>query len=153
MAQSNSVQVLVFPTQAEVSTAAVLFVAEASAASIAARGKFVIALSGGSMPAILAPLVESIPDDDWSKWHVFFVDERCVPLDDPESNFKACEAFLAKVPCLQVHPLPLSASVTLNDAASLAATYEVELRTVCDDDFGTPIIDLTLLGMGPGHAT
>lgn len=55
-----------------------------------------IALSGGSLAQLLEGLQTA--DTDWSKWHVVFSDERVVPLDHADSNYKAvAEFFLAKV--------------------------------------------------------
>jgi 6-phosphogluconolactonase len=116
---------------------------EIAAASAAAGERFAIALAGGSTPqaayALLAqgPLGERI---DWRRWHVFFGDERQVPLDDPRSNYRnAREALLDRVPIPsgQIHPF------------TSADTYEGLLRAF----FGErPDFDLLLLGMGDdGH--
>ena len=65
------------------------------AEAIAARGSFSIALSGGSMPKTIAGLAQATPAVDWSKWHVFYSDERHVPIDHADSNHAACAAMLA----------------------------------------------------------
>mmetsp|Transcript_29959 Transcript_29959/g.60116 ORF Transcript_29959/g.60116 Transcript_29959/m.60116 type:complete len:310 (-) Transcript_29959:205-1134(-) len=136
----------------ELSQAACKFVATESGSALRSRGKFVVALSGGSMPALLTPLKSTIPRTDWANWHVFFADERCVPLDHNDSNFKACKDFLTLIPPEQVHQLPL-ASASIEDPAALASDYEGELRTACGAcDGSIPVFDLVLLGMGPdGH--
>jgi 6-phosphogluconolactonase len=99
-----------------------------------------IALSGGSTPR---PVYErlAIVDYPWSDVDVFFGDERCVPPDDPDSNFcMANEALLSKV-AARVHPM------TDCDADG----YEAELRSVFGD-VDAPSIDLNLLGIGDdGH--
>ena len=61
----------------------------ATIAKACTKDRFVVALSGGSMPKLLTGLLDL--DVDWSKWDVFFADERCVPLDSNDSNYKACE--------------------------------------------------------------
>jgi len=127
-------------------------VAEAlSALSIAAveeRGRFTIALSGGSMPKLLAAMINqsSIP---WAQWHVFFVDERCVALDDDDSNYKHCKAHLfdkVGIPENQIYPINPALS-----PEEMAREYQGRLESF----FGTeevPVFDAILLGMGPdGH--
>lgn len=153
MAACASCEVIVSTTPDEVSVAAIKHIARISSESIAARGRFVVALSGGSMPSLLKPLVESIPDSEWPSWHVFFADERCVPLDHIDSNYRACEFLITKVPRSQVFPLPLEEGIELDDPAALAERYEIMLRTSCESDVNSiPVLDLVLLGMGPdGH--
>ena len=61
------------------------------------RGAFTLVLSGGSLLKALSALI-GLPGMDFSRWHVFFVDERNVPHASPDSNFKgADEALLSKV--------------------------------------------------------
>lgn len=63
------------------------------------RGAFTLVLSGGSLLKAVGQLVGA-PGVDFSKWHVFFVDERNVPHSHSDSNFKgADEALLSKVRC------------------------------------------------------
>ncbi|CAM9830532.1 unnamed protein product, partial [Heterosigma akashiwo] len=110
-------------------------------------GKFTIAMSGGSMPKLLANLVGK--DINFEKWHVFFVDERCVPLDDDESNYKAClEHLFSKVPIPegQIHPIDFSQG----SPEAIGEEYAEQLRSL----WGTepPAFDAILLGVGPdGH--
>src|SRR5512143_2600294 len=62
---------------------------ETAAQAVAARGRFSVALSGGSTPKALYELLatdEYAPRVDWPRTHVFFGDERCVPPTDPRSN-------------------------------------------------------------------
>ena len=72
-------------------------VAAASAEAIAATGQFHVALSGGSLPKLLAAgLVgdaapEAAKQIDYTKWQVWFADERVGSLDHDDSNFKACK--------------------------------------------------------------
>ncbi|KAH8058753.1 6-phosphogluconolactonase [Aureococcus anophagefferens] len=70
------------------------YVSELSAAST--KPRFVVALSGGSMPKLLSGLLDK--GIDWASWDVFFADERCVPADSDDSNLKACtEALFDKI--------------------------------------------------------
>ncbi len=99
-----------------------------------------IALSGGSTPK---PVYERLAglDYPWGEVDVFFGDERCVPPDHPDSNFRmASEALLSKVPA-RVH--------SMYDCD--ADAYEAELRAVFGD-VTVPSIDLNFLGIGDdGH--
>jgi 6-phosphogluconolactonase len=124
--------------------------------AIAARGRFIIALSGGSTPkAIFAQLAANHAEGrstvEWSEVEVFFGDERSVPADHPDSNFRmASEALLNHVPARadRVHRVQ-----TELGGAAAAARYEEELRqTLQPSDDAPPRFDLILLGMGTdGH--
>ena len=118
------------------------------------RGRFTIALSGGSTPKNLYTLIAanasaSLP---WSQVFFFFGDERHVPPTDEESNYRmANETLLSKVP---VPPNNVFRIPTENpDASAVAEAYEKTLQkffTLQPGEF--PRFDLILLGMGPdGH--
>lgn len=118
---------------------------------IAARGRFSVALAGGSTPR---RVYEIIADDygfqiEWAKLHVFFGDERCVPPDHEESNYRmASESLLARVPLPAENVHRMTGE---GDAAANARLYEDELRTFFDDA-PWPALDLVLLGLGDdGH--
>jgi 6-phosphogluconolactonase len=100
----HSREVFVHTNADTVGQAVGLLVHKLSADAIAARGKFTVALSGGSLPKILNKGLAAIKDGvDFSNWHVFFADERCVPLEHDDSNFKACkEALFDHVRCIVV---------------------------------------------------
>jgi len=125
--------------------------------SIKDHGRFTVALSGGSTPkALHAVLVERSRNDpkliDWSRVQVFFGDERHVPPDHPDSNFRmANETLLSKVPLLKenIHRIHCEHP----SAAQAAAEYDVELAQAFELKSGDfPRFDLILLGMGPdGH--
>ncbi|CAK0809859.1 unnamed protein product [Prorocentrum cordatum] len=124
----------------------------AAVAEVAARctaDKFAVALSGGSLPVLLASGLLAAEGVDYSRWHVFFADERVVPLDDADSNFRACdEALFSKVGIPREHVYCVDASLSAEEAA---AAYTAQLRAVFPGD-GPPAFDLVLLGMGPdGH--
>ena len=79
-----------FPTADHVSKAVAKYVASKAAACIAETGRFTVALSGGSLPKLLATYLKEDSTVDWTKWYVFFADERVVPLDHMDSNYYAC---------------------------------------------------------------
>ena len=125
--------------------------------SVAASGRFTLALSGGSTPhrlyALLAdpqaPFRAAIP---WGATQIFFGDERHVPPDDPQSNYRmADEALLSRVPlpAANVHRVQAERA----DAAEAAALYADEIaRAFALSPGEWPRFDLILLGMGPdGH--
>lgn len=122
--------------------------------AIARRGRFTIALSGGSTPRNLYTLIAanasaSLP---WNQTYFFFGDERYVPADDPESNFRmAKETLLSKVPIPagNIFRVPTENP----DVASVAEAYEQTLRKFFGLKAGEfPRFDLILLGIGPdGH--
>jgi 6-phosphogluconolactonase len=138
----------VFPDPEAVAEAAAEEFVRASKEAIAERGRFVVALSGGSTPKRMhAALAGRLRDQvDWSKVHVLFGDERFVPNTDDQSNERmARETLLSLVPipASQVHGMYQPGSP--QDAA---AAYEERLR----DLLGADPIDLALLGLGPdGH--
>ena len=108
-------------------------VVSAAAAAVAARGRFVLAIPGGSVVSLLArglaaPLAAA-------NWYVFWTDERRVPLSDPQSNFRLAQTEL----------LPKLAGVHAHPVRGAAADYETELRPFLP-------LDLVLLGVGEdGH--
>ncbi len=123
--------------------AAERFVATARAA-IAARGRFAVALAGGSTPrgAYERLRTARLP---WHAMHVFFGDERGVPPDHPDSNYRmAADALLLHVPipAAQVHRMPADAA----DGDGAAAAYAAEVRALLGP---SPRFDLVMLGLGP----
>lgn len=141
----------VFSSADELNKAAAELIITIAHESVAARGRFVIALSGGSTPEKLYSLLASpacAAQIDWEKTSVFWGDERCVPLKDPRNN-----AFHARSLLLDHVPLPPSSifiiPVNLSPPAA-AKKYEKELHAF----FGKERIrfDLALLGLGEnGH--
>jgi 6-phosphogluconolactonase len=114
--------------------------------AVEARGRFDVALAGGSSPLTLyARLAESAADLPWERARVFFSDERYVPLDTPESNFGAAKiALLDHVPT-HVFPVPVDAP-TVEDAARW---YQNQIVEALGE---TPVFDWILLGVGSdGH--
>jgi len=127
---------------------------ELAQAAVRAKDLFAVALSGGSTPRGLYGLLAASPFQErvpWSKIHFFWGDERHVPPDHPDSNYRmAHEAMLSKVPVLaqNIHRIPAE-----KEAKRAAADYEEALREFFRLGGGQwPRFDLILLGMGPdGH--
>jgi 6-phosphogluconolactonase len=126
------------------------FVASAAQA-IAQTGRFAVALSGGSTPAALYALLardEFCARIDWSRVHLFWGDERCVPPDHPESNFRMTrENLLERIqpPAENIHRMPGEL-----EPAAAADAYEAELKK--SFGAGLPRFDLIFLGLGEdGH--
>lgn len=145
-------EVLVFKDLDALSHAAAKMVVSLSREAVASHKTFAVALSGGSTPGGLYSLLGRSPycdDIDWKRVHVFWADERCVPRDHPESNFKlAFDAFLSKValPDGNIHRIRGE-----YEPACAAEKYERDIRSF----FGTgsfPVFDLIILGAGEdGH--
>jgi 6-phosphogluconolactonase len=113
--------------------------------------RFSLALSGGGTPQKLYLLLSESPwreRVDWSALHIFLADERFVPWDHPDSNWRMIRETLldrAPIPSANAHPMPVSGT-----PEECARIYEEELRTFFGD--AQPRFDLILLGMGPdGH--
>ncbi len=125
------------------------FVAAAGAA-IAARGRFVVALAGGSTPKAMYQRLAKPPlrdQVDWQRVDVWFGDERAVPPDHPDSNYgMAARALLDHVPIDRMHVHRMEGE---RPPAEAARAYESMLKSELDE---MPQFDLILLGMGPdGH--
>ena len=143
--------VRVFADPQVLAEAAARHVAQSAQAAIDARGRFSLTLSGGSTPRDLhlrlagPPLADQI---DWSRVHIFFGDEGCVPPDDERSNFRMAEdTLLSKVPIPTAHIHRMRGELPPEQAAS---DYARQLKELFDD--APPRLDLVLLGMGDnGH--
>jgi 6-phosphogluconolactonase len=129
-----------------------LFMQTARAAELE-RGRFVVALSGGSTPKGLfkhlaeEPYLSLVP---WAKTYFFWVDERHVPLTDATSNYRMTrENLLSQVPVPPANVFPATdGSLPVEKAAS---AYEMKLRKFFGGN-GLPQFDLALMGMGDdGH--
>jgi 6-phosphogluconolactonase len=126
--------------------AAAIIAVEARAA-IAARGRFVMAVSGGHTPWLMLRALagEKI---QWEGVHVVQVDERVAPAGDPDRNLTHLrESLLAQAPLRpeQIHAMP----VEEQDLAAAAARYALTLRKIAG---APPVLDLAHLGLGPdGH--
>lgn len=121
--------------------------------AVQARGRASVALSGGSTPKGLYQRLARERSLPWDRIHLFFGDERHVPPDHADSNYRMAKEAMFD-PLIQAGALPASnvhrVRAELPSAAEAAASYEEELRA----HFGAqvPELDLILLGMGPdGH--
>jgi 6-phosphogluconolactonase len=140
------------PTLADAAAAAIV---DAASAAVAAQGRFTLVLAGGATPRATymrlaaPPFVDRMP---WDRTSVFFGDERCVPPDHSESNYRmANETLLSKVgiPADRVYRMRGEA----DDPEAAAAAYAKTLATVFETKRGgLPRFDLVLLGLGlDGH--
>jgi 6-phosphogluconolactonase len=139
------------PDSNHLSTTVAEFVIKLSHESVERSGKFHVAVSGGSLPGILGnklKLPSYSSKVSWANWVIWFVDERYLPLDNSESNYKVTKETLLNfvpIPAENIHHLDYS--LPLPEAAK---QYQSQLHK----EFGNnlPELDLILLGMGPdGH--
>ncbi|MFZ5592930.1 MAG: 6-phosphogluconolactonase [Pseudomonadota bacterium] len=126
--------------------------AELATQAIAARGQFHVALSGGTTPRSLYQRLATpqfASRIDWRRVHVWFGDERTVPPDHPDSNYRmARESLLDHVPIppAQVHRIEAEKEGGADDYEALLNEY------IAASETAVPQFDLVLLGLGPdGH--
>src|SRR5215467_5869728 len=137
----------VFSDAEKVASEAAKLIANEARDAVAARGKFVMAVSGGKTPWImLRDLAQQ--DVPWSKVHVVQVDERVAPEGDPDRNLTHLrESLLEHAPLRpeQIHAMPVESSNS--EASCLQYT-----RTLEELAGSPPVLDLVHLGLGPdGH--
>jgi len=126
----------------DVAQRAAAIVVEAAAAAIAARGVFHWVLAGGTTPKRCYELLRQA-DINWPNVHIWFGDERCLPVGDSERNDQmADEALLQHVPLAQAHIHRMNAELGAEQAAAAYAALLAD----------APAMDLVLLGIGEdGH--
>jgi 6-phosphogluconolactonase len=151
---SAPVEVRRLTTPQDLFQAAAEEVVRAATDAVAQRGRFTIALSGGSTPRNLYTLIAANASATlpWDKMFFFWGDERHVPPESPDSNYRmARESLLSKVPIPPANIFPVPTENP--DAAQVAERYEQTLRSFFAAAPGEfPRFDLILLGMGPdGH--
>lgn len=149
-------EIRVFADPKQVARAAAAEFARLAETAVAERGHCSVALAGGSTPRSLYSLLaedaiwnRQIP---WDKLHFFWGDERHVPPDHQDSNYRmAYEAMLARVPTPPSNVHRIAGEEP--DAQKAADAYQRELRGFFQLEPGQlPRFDLVLLGMGPdGH--
>jgi 6-phosphogluconolactonase len=146
----------VLPTPLATAQAGAQLFLDAAVKAATSRGAARIAISGGTTPKVMfalladpaGPFLKQVP---WDKIDLFWVDERCVPPDNAESNYRMTnEAMLSKV------PLPADRVHRMEgelDPEVAAARYESTIRNTFKlEGAETPTFDLVLLGMGDdGH--
>ncbi|HET7569102.1 MAG TPA: 6-phosphogluconolactonase [Gammaproteobacteria bacterium] len=127
---------------------AAAYIAEQARESIAARSRFILALSGGETPR---PMLDALADEDldWGRVHVVQVDERFAPTGHPDRNLTLLRQTLLAKAALSpdhVYPMPVEND---DDPAAAAGEYAGQLEEIA----GTPaVIDLVHLGLGgDGH--
>ena len=153
MPRRVEVLVKVCPLVDEVTRGAAELFAASVTAAIHARGEARVAISGGTTPqAVFALLAREYRDKiAWENLQVFWVDERCVPPTDKDSNFgRAKAAMLDRVPLPAANIHRMEGELDPEEAAS---RYEAEIRnTLRLEGAETPVFDLIVLGLGPdGH--
>jgi len=137
----------------EVARRAAEAVAEAARMAIAQRERFTILLAGGDTPRRLYERLATDSSIEWSKVEFFWGDERAVPADHPDSNYRMARVVLLdplRVDPRRVHRIPAERG----DLAAVALEYERELARIAGGAPGGPAprLDLALLGMGAdGH--
>lgn len=140
----------VFSDRAALADAAATSIVQSANRAIAARGRFTLALSGGSTPRPTYALLASdrfATRVDWSRVHIFWGDERCVPPDHPDSNYR-----MARQTMLRHLPIPRANLHRMRGEwvpSEAAARYASVLRRVLGE---ARQFDLILLGIGSdGH--
>lgn len=125
---------------------------EQAAKAIEERGRFLVALNGGSTPNRLFQLLATDHRGkvDWSKVHVFWGDERCVPPEDPGSSYgQARGALFVHVPIPETN---IHRVIGEHEPATASKEYADTLKEFADAPFDFPRFDLVYLGMGEdGH--
>ncbi|MBI5952193.1 MAG: 6-phosphogluconolactonase [Chloroflexi bacterium] len=139
--------VKIFRDISELSQAAAKGFIEIANQSIAQRGRFLVALSGGSTPT---KLYERLADEslDWSRVHFFWGDERCVPVEDVGNSYgQAKKVLFDKIGATNIHRVKSEL-----EPDSAATDYAHTLSQFADPPLDFPRFDLVLLGMGDdGH--
>jgi 6-phosphogluconolactonase len=137
----------IFPDDESTAEAAAKFVATEARAAVAARGKFVMAVSGGRTPWIMLRALAN-EDISWQHIHIVQVDERVAPAGDPDRNLTHLRESLldhSPIPPENIHAMPVE-SPSLDAAAVEYASTLVKLAG------SPPTLDLVHLGLGPdGH--
>ena len=137
----------VFPDAESVARGAARLIAEEARRAVAARGKFVMAVSGGKTPWIM---LRNLAQEDvpWNAVHVVQVDERIAPPGDPDRNLTHLrESLLDHAPLdpEQLHNMPV-------ESGNLEAACKQYARTLQQIAGSPPVLDLVHLGLGPdGH--
>jgi 6-phosphogluconolactonase len=148
------------PSLKDLSRAAAKYICEIAEGAVKERGIFTFVLSGGATPRLLYEELTKEPYASrvaWQHTHIFWGDERCVPSDNPDSNFAlSFQILISKVdvPPSNIHRIP----ATAGSPKAVAEEYEKTLReffqpaTESDSPMSFPSFDLVLLGMGvDGH--
>lgn len=141
-------EIAIYPDRSAAQAAAAERFAASARSAVQARGRFLVALSGGSTPRATYERLRdaALP---WERIEIFFGDERGVPPDHPDSNYGMVRAALldhVPVPPAQIHRMPADEP----DADAAGAKYARVLRRFAGDP---PCLDLVMLGLGPDAHT
>lgn len=131
-----------FSDSTQLANTATQVILDAAATSIKDTGSFHIVLAGGTTPKhIYQQLADS--QSEWSNWHIYIGDERCLPADDPERNsvmVTTCLLDKVDIPTANIHFIPAELG-----SVEAATAYQQTLSNVAE-------FDMVLLGMGEdGH--
>jgi len=142
----------VFDTAEQVADAAARQFVELANTATTNRGRFAVALAGGNTPRRMYDLLAGDQFRnrvDWAAVHLFFGDERCVPRDHPDSNYRmVLEALISRVDVPDANVYPINGD---GEPATNAAFYETKLREFFPEALA-PAFDMVLLGLGEdGH--
>lgn len=144
----------VYKNAEELARAGAQLFVDGAAEPLSTRGRFRVALSGGSTPRRVYELLATPdfrPRVDWNRVDLFWGDERYVPADDRESNYRmTAQALLdhVPVPSANVHCVPTE----ISPPSAAASAYEDEIRQVFGESTSVPEFDLIYLGLGAnGH--
>lgn len=139
---SNKTRWQLFNSQETINQATTQRILDAANEAIRTYGSFLIVLAGGSTPKSVYQLLAKA-NADWANWHIFYNDDRCLPIDHPERNsLMAAQAWLQHVaiPKSQIFDIPTELG-NVEGAKAYAATLK-----------GVRAFDLVLLGLGEdGH--
>lgn len=139
---SNATRWQLFNSQEMINQATTQRILDAANEAIRTYGSFLIVLAGGSTPKSVYQLLAKA-NADWANWHIFYNDDRCLPIDHPERNsLMAAQAWLQHVaiPKSQIFDIPTELG-NVEGAKAYAATLK-----------GVRAFDLVLLGLGEdGH--
>jgi 6-phosphogluconolactonase len=155
MTTSTISEIVICPDADQLAAGAADRIIQLAAQAIAARGRFTLALSGGSTPEKMYALLaqpERATRIDWSKTFLFFGDDRFVPHDDPRSNcHMATRSLLTKAPIAGDHVFSIPVLASAADSATAYARTLAEFFKLPQDG-PPPVLDVILLGLGDdGH--
>lgn len=138
----------IFDSHSALGVAAARDIAACAVKAIAARGRFTVAFSGGSLPKLVFPaLAAAVPNHRWAHWFVFWADERMVLPSHPDSNFRLAKETL--LDHISIPPEHVFAVDTTLPATKAARKYQKVIETEMGNP---PKFDAILLGVGPdGH--